>query len=152
MDPTIEALRRLLRATPQRPGGDPQRRKMVAERAGVSPDNLYQVCKQIKLESGRPRMLGRDVRERLDAAFPGWADENPQHRTAEPAPVYQNPPPLRASLPVVLGALTALPPTRWASVRAQLDMLVTHPELLDDVLAELNLLLAQAPGKRQARG
>lgn len=56
------------------------------------------------------------------------------------------------ALPVVLEALLSLPLARWASVRAQLDQVVAHPEMRDEVLPELVALLsAVAPGKRQAR-
>lgn len=47
-------------------------------------------------------------------------------------------------------AVAALPPARWASVRAQLDQLAAHPEMRDDVLAELLTLLQPAPTKRVA--
>lgn len=49
-----------------------------------------------------------------------------------------------------IDAIAALPPARWASVRAQLDQLHAHPEMRDDVLAELLTLLQPAPGKRAA--
>lgn len=62
---------------------------------------------------------------------------------AEPAPTYLNrPDPHAASLSRLLDAISALPPARWPSVRAQLDQLVQHPELRADIEAELQLLLA----------
>lgn len=63
---------------------------------------------------------------------------------AEPTPTYLNrPDPHAAGLARLLDAISALPPARWASVRAQLDQLVQHPELRADIEAELQLLLAQ---------
>ena len=148
MDPLIEALRRLVHASPAHPTGHPKRRQYVAERAGVSADNLYQICKAVKLRSGRPRMLGRDVRERLDAAFPGWSDDISPKGVTEPCPAYSAAPSLAVALPVVLDAIVSLPPVRWASVRAQLDMLAAHPELRAEVLYELDLLFAAGAVKR----
>jgi len=59
---------------------------------------------------------------------------------------------LPAALRTVLDALAALPPTRWASVRAQLDLLAAHPEMRDDVLAELRALLTTPSTKRGSSG
>lgn len=64
-----------------------------------------------------------------------------QHALAQPA--------LTQALPVVLDALASLPAARWVSVRAQLDQLVSHPEMRDDTLTELQALLSLAPGKRR---
>lgn len=64
--------------------------------------------------------------------------------------VVTRPPDLAEALPVVLDVLMAQPPARWASLRAQLDQLMQHPEMRDDVLAELQALLSAPPGKRQA--
>jgi hypothetical protein len=69
------ALRRLLHGTPEKPGGAPERRREVARRAGVSPDNLYQVAAATMLPSGVPRSVGRELRLKLDEAYPNWLDE-----------------------------------------------------------------------------
>jgi len=53
---------------------------------------------------------------------------------------------LDAALRVVLDALAPLPPLRWAAVRAQIDLLAAHPEMRDDVRAEIEFLLLLAPG------
>jgi len=58
---------------------------------------------------------------------------------------------LERALPVVLHALAAIPPARWVSVCAQLEQVVGRPEMLDDVLSELAVLLTQ-PGKRLGAG
>lgn len=94
-------------------------------------------ARQLEKKMGRPR---------------GWMDHD---HTRDPTPASTQPaaPSLAQALPVVLADLAALPPTRWASVRAQLDLLAGHPEMRDDVLAELQHLLAApaAPSaKRQA--
>lgn len=68
------ALRRLLHGTPGKPGGVPERRREVARRAGVSPDNLYQVAAGTMLPSGVPRSVGRELRLKLDEAYPTWLD------------------------------------------------------------------------------
>lgn len=78
---------------------------------------------------------------------PNWHDTpNP---AASPLPPSQ--PTITIALPVVLAALVDLPPARAVSVRAQLDQVMNHPEMHDDVLAELLQLLsmpAARPGKR----
>lgn len=54
------------------------------------------------------------------------------------------------AVPAFVDALAALPPSRWVSVRAQLDQLAGRPEMRDDTIAELKHLLAPpASGKRQ---
>jgi hypothetical protein len=44
----------------------------VAEKAGVSAENLKQVLAGTKLPSGRPRGIGPTVRRKLEDAFPNW--------------------------------------------------------------------------------
>lgn len=70
--------------------------------------------------------------------------------TPTPTPAPAAAPDLAAALPVVLSALAGLPPARAASVRAQLELLMRHPEMRDDVLGELQALLQTQPGKHQA--
>lgn len=47
-------------------------RKTVAKLAGSSDQSLYQIIEGVPLKSGRRRTVGRDLQERLSAAFPGW--------------------------------------------------------------------------------
>lgn len=51
----------------------------VAEKAGVSAENLAQVLAGTPLPSGRPRGIGPSVAERLEKAFPNWAVIAPGH-------------------------------------------------------------------------
>lgn len=69
-DPLVEALTRLCGGTER---AAKARRQEVAERLEVNEQTLYQIIKGIKLESGRPRTVGRELREKLDRHFPGWA-------------------------------------------------------------------------------
>lgn len=64
----VDLLIAALRALCAREGGY----KMVAERSRVNPDNLWQILNGTKLPSGKPRGVGAKLREKLDAAFPGW--------------------------------------------------------------------------------
>jgi hypothetical protein len=143
MDQEVTALRRLLQATAEHPAGTPERRRFVAERAGCSADNLYQVAKGILLDSGKPRGVGRELRQRLDAAFPHWLDAIAS--VNEPSPAYAVP-----DLAEQLAhAISALSLTRWISVRAQLDSLPGRPDILDQVVPELrHLLLGPDRSKR----
>lgn len=65
-------------------------------------------------------------------------------------PVSIGPSQPETSLTWLVDAIAALPPARWASVRAQLDQLASHPEMRNDVLAELLTLLQSVSTKRVA--
>lgn len=67
-DLAVAALASLVKNTP---GG----RHAVAAAIGANEQTLYQILAGIPLRSGRPRTVGRDLREKLDKAFPGWFDE-----------------------------------------------------------------------------
>lgn len=81
-DPLVKALTRLCGGTDR---SAKARRQEVADRLGVNEQTLYQIIKGIKLESGRARTVGRHLREKLDAEFPGWFTEDITD-TAPPAP------------------------------------------------------------------
>ena len=59
---------------------------------------------------------------------------------------------LALALPVVLEALSQLPPLRWDAIRGQLDKLVAHPELIDEAVPEVLHQLSGSSRKRQANG
>lgn len=46
--------------------------KTVADKAKVSPDNLWQVLNGVPLPSGNPRNVGPSVREKISKAYPDW--------------------------------------------------------------------------------
>lgn len=48
--------------------------KVVADRAGVDDQSLYQIISGVKLPSGNPKGVGPTIQRKLDDAFPGWAD------------------------------------------------------------------------------
>lgn len=48
--------------------------KAVADKAKVSPDNLWQIIHEIKLPSGNARGVGPSTRKKLSAAYPGWSE------------------------------------------------------------------------------
>lgn len=87
-DLDVEALRLLC----EREGGF----RPVAAMAKVNDQTLYQILKRVPLKSGKPRGVGRDVRNKLDAAFPGWRSAPHQlmgnqiggHKTAEPIDLH----------------------------------------------------------------
>jgi hypothetical protein len=63
-DPLVAALRALCTRE-----GD---YKVVAERARISADNLWQILNGIKLPSGKSRGVGPNLRDKLNTAYPGW--------------------------------------------------------------------------------
>lgn len=63
-DPFVSALRALCESE----GGY----KVVADKARVSPDNLWQILNGTKLQSGNARGVGPTLRGKLSAAFPNW--------------------------------------------------------------------------------
>lgn len=66
-DPLVDALRRLIASTE---GG----RHAVASAIHANEQSLYQIVSGIPLSSGKPRGVGRDLRDRLTRAFPNWLD------------------------------------------------------------------------------
>lgn len=44
----------------------------VAEKAGVSAENLQQIVKGTKLPKGEPRGVGPTLQRKLSAVYPGW--------------------------------------------------------------------------------
>lgn len=124
MDHENEALRQLLHATQTRPGGDPERRRLVADAAGCNPDNLYQIAAGVLLPSGKPRSLGRETREKLDAAFPGWRDAA-QHQSLGSERGYTEPRAGYVRLPVLASA------SAGPGLIADVDEVVEHVEVLE---------------------
>lgn len=141
-DPLVQAVQRLLIAH----GGH----IAVGQRAGIGDQTLYQIAfGKINSRTQKPQGVGPSVRKRLDAAFPGWLDKTPSLAVMESQATYH----VRDLAEQIADAICSLPPARWASVRAQLDTLATHPEMRDDVLPELRALLApgfadKRPGAR----
>lgn len=64
VDPLVEALKRLV----QREGGH----DAVGAEAGHSKQAIYQIVSGVILPSGKPRGVGRLLRERLDRRYPDW--------------------------------------------------------------------------------
>lgn len=46
--------------------------EFVAEKSRLSAANLQQILKGVKLDSGRPRGVGPEVRRKLTVAYPDW--------------------------------------------------------------------------------
>lgn len=57
--------------------------RTVADKANISPENLWQIINGTKLPSGNPRGVGTGLRAKLSAAYPGWRDTDP---APSPAP------------------------------------------------------------------
>src|SRR5690349_13866008 len=47
--------------------------KPVANAIEANDQTIYQIVAGVQLPSGKPRGVGRQLRERLDRRFPGWA-------------------------------------------------------------------------------
>jgi len=48
--------------------------KVVADAIGVNNQSIYQILTFVKLPSGRPKGIGPQLREKLDARYPGWSN------------------------------------------------------------------------------
>ena len=72
-------------------------RYIVADRAGLSEQYLYQIVAKKPMTSGKPRSIGKRARDKLDKAFPNWmaSVEAPVNLCQEPAAAcYTHPHPL----------------------------------------------------------
>lgn len=78
--PPEEHLVTALRALCEREGGH----TAVALEARVSADNLWQILNGTKLPSGIPRGVGRVLRAKLEARFPGWTEAQHSPRGIAP--------------------------------------------------------------------
>lgn len=135
MDPAAEALKRLI-------GDSVARRQEVADSLGFSEQYLYQIANGILLKSGKPRVVGRKLREALDRIYPGWL--SPLHiDKATTLP----PPDLPAALPVVLDALRRVSAERQQELLDTLRMCVLYGTEADR--ARLAELLDPQSGKRR---
>lgn len=76
-DRAVAALRRLT---------DKHGRAVVAQAIGSSDQTLYQIVSRRRTAKGIPRGVGRDLRERLNAAYPGWMDEPTQEEETPMTP------------------------------------------------------------------
>lgn len=64
---------------------------IVADKAGVSADNLRLIIEDRKLPSGQPRGVGPTLQRRLEAAYPGWADPAAAPRPPLPTKGFKDP-------------------------------------------------------------
>ena len=46
--------------------------RAVAKRLGVNDQSLYQILAGVRLKSGRPKGIGPQLKEKLNAAYPAW--------------------------------------------------------------------------------
>jgi hypothetical protein len=83
-DPLVEALKALCARE-----GD---YRTVADKAKVSPDNLWQILNGTRLPSGNARGVGPALRTKISAAFPEWLSGGSATAPATNAPI-----PIRAA-------------------------------------------------------
>lgn len=48
--------------------------RVVAKAIGSNDQSLYQILTFVKLPSGRPKGIGKGLREKLNLRYPGWLD------------------------------------------------------------------------------
>lgn len=77
-----------------------------------------------------------------------WSDEEEAPLEPAAAPAHRIPS-MAEVLDLITQELIDMPPARWPSIRAQLDQLVSHPEMKDDVITELLALFGGYRRKRQ---
>lgn len=141
-DPLVRALQRLV----EREGGWAQ----VAG-ADLSDQTIYQIvtCK-VDSKTKRPKGVGPRVRRYLDTTFPGWLDApGTAVQAREPTPTI---PALGPALAVVLDAVGALSAGQWDMIAARVAALPGHPEMRDEVHADVLALLTALSGKRRGAG
>jgi DNA-binding transcriptional regulator YdaS (Cro superfamily) len=151
--PTIDDIRRKNLATLITEAGG---NKAFAERLGVAESQLSQWANgSANSATGKPRGMRVETAQRLERAGgkpQGWLDQQHGNDAAEETEHTQadvQHPTLTQALPVVLDALASLTPGRWGMVMSGLQPLAGHPEMRDDVIADvLPLLTAATPGKR----
>lgn len=97
-DPTVEALRRLVDTID---GG----RAALASTIHSSEQTIYQILRGVPLKSGKPRVVGRDLRERLDRHYPNWLDTPTQDGPRTALPLV---PPMPPTLAQVVDRLAEL--------------------------------------------
>lgn len=134
-DSLVEALRRLC----DKEGGH----AVVAEVAGVSADNLWQILKGIKLPSGEPRGVGPRLARKLDAAFPGWAD-SPASQSPVMDPAAGSGTFLQQALEHLARSLGELSRVERRQAAALLPMLAEEPEARAETCEALMRLLQPA--------
>ena len=117
-DPAVRALIALL----AREGGN----IVVGNTIRANPKTLYQIAAGVKLPSGRPRGVGRDLREKLQRHYPGWMQSAPA--TEEPPPKYP-------------GAVQTITPssTGMAQKVSYLQSSIVPPKLSWDLLMKSQL-------------
>jgi hypothetical protein len=67
MDPTVEALKRLVAEV----GGY----KALAQEIGANDQSIYQICTERLLKSGAPKGVGRQLREKITRKYPNWLSQ-----------------------------------------------------------------------------
>jgi len=141
MDIEVEALRRLA-------GSTAARRKEVARVLGVNEQSIYQIVKGVPLESGQPRRVGRQLKQKLYRHYPDWLSF-----TAPPsARQVPQPPSLAAALEVLGIELARDMPDDVRQDVADTLAKLAHRRGLKRHQDELQVLLRTPPAKRQANG
>lgn len=98
-NPDVAALQRLC----EREGGT----KTVAEAIGVNDQSIYQIVTRKTLLSGREKGVGPNLRDKLNARYPGW---NKVQQSADDMPER-----LKAALATVAGLLRSIPEDQWGN-------------------------------------
>lgn len=139
-DPLVQALQSLVRKTR---GGY----KTVAEKIGANDQSLYQVVAcRADSKTGRPKSVGKQLRDKLDHAYPGWLDSDPAPlKTHQPsllslaasAPSEEDPDALVKALRVIDDAIAPLDSqARGTAVRVLNELLVPgQADLVADLLS-----------------
>ena len=134
--------------------------KDVADKSGISPDNLWQIINGTKLPSGNPRGVGPKLRLKITAAYPDWlsptlaaqipsgAGSPSLHQAVSGAPAT-----LHSALEFLAGYLAALDPLdRVRAVRDIAD-LADEPQAVAKITARIEAMTDPSfPAKKRANG
>lgn len=129
-----DARRVVLQRASERMGGKSELGRALGYRDGAFVGQMIRGDRQITEKTLRALAELRSMHNLLD-------DSTGSVRMAEPERGYVPRIGANDALPRFLDAITALPPARWASVRAQLDQLAAHPEQRPEIELELQQLL-----------
>lgn len=122
----------------------------VATAAGCAPHSVYQVVQGLRMPSGKPRGVGRQLREKLDRAFPGW-DSTPQKGDVHAYTPTTGGVRTGGDIPALAHQLSQLQPTLWTPQKMRWESLLSEvlPPRFRLTLRDDAMALSDPPSMRR---